>query len=100
MPTHLHDQSILYLNHGAFGGTPKELLDEQHRLRLIMESEPVDFLVRNNEARWFEAIAPVARFLNADVDGSLTRVRSAPSRGTINAAQPARSTSSLGRQRD
>ena len=71
MPTHLHDQSILYLNHGAFGGTPKELLDEQHRLRLIMESEPVDFLVRNNEARWFEAIAPVARFLNADVDGTV-----------------------------
>ena len=51
MPTHLHDPSICYLNHGAFGGTPKELLEEQHRLRLLMEAEPVDFLVRNNEAR-------------------------------------------------
>ena len=71
MPTHLHDPSICYLNHGAFGGTPKELLEEQHRLRLLMEAEPVDFLVRNNEARWHEAIAPVARFLNADVDGTV-----------------------------
>ena len=66
MPTHLHDPSICYLNHGAFGGTPKELLEEQHRLRLLMEAEPVDFLVRNNEARWHEAIAPVAQFLNAE----------------------------------
>jgi len=71
MPTHLHDPSICYLNHGAFGGTPQELLDEQHRLRLLMEAEPIDFLARNNESYWFDAIEPVARFLNSDVDGTV-----------------------------
>jgi isopenicillin-N epimerase len=71
MPTHLLDPNICYLNHGAFGGTPKELLDEQNRLRLLMESEPVDFLIRQNEARWFESIAAVAEFLGSDVDGTV-----------------------------
>jgi len=71
MATYLLSPDVCFLNHGSFGATPKELLDEQHRLRLVMESEPIDFLLRENERRWREAISRVATFLNADVDGTV-----------------------------
>jgi isopenicillin-N epimerase len=42
----LLDPSVAYLNHGSFGACPRAILDHQSALRLRLEREPVDFLVR------------------------------------------------------
>ena len=43
------DPSIVFLNHGSFGATPRSVLDFQQELRRRMEEEPVRFLVRELE---------------------------------------------------
>jgi hypothetical protein len=40
------DPAIAYLNHGSFGACPTAILEKQSELRLRLEREPVDFLVR------------------------------------------------------
>jgi isopenicillin-N epimerase len=42
----LLDPSVAFLNHGSFGACPRAILDHQSALRLRLEREPVDFLVR------------------------------------------------------
>ncbi len=71
MPTYLTDPNLSFLNHGSFGATPKEILDIQDSFRREMETSPVDFLHRNIAERVHEARASVARFLNADNDGTV-----------------------------
>jgi isopenicillin-N epimerase len=46
----LLDPSIAFLNHGAFGAAPKEVLAKQDEFRVRMEQEPVKFLARDLEA--------------------------------------------------
>ncbi len=38
------DPDVTFLNHGSFGATPNMVLEEQNRLRLHLESDPVRFL--------------------------------------------------------
>lgn len=70
MATYLLDPNVCFLNHGSFGATPKEILEAQHALRLQMEAEPVDFLIRELPDRWRAALDTVAGFLGADPEGT------------------------------
>ena len=58
------DPSVTFLNHGSFGACPKPVLEEQARLRALMEREPVTFLYREFEERWDEARRALAGFLS------------------------------------
>lgn len=60
------DPKIAFLNHGSFGACPLPVLEEQSRLRRLMEAEPVRFLDRELEGRLDEARAALARFVGAD----------------------------------
>ncbi len=43
-----HDPSIVFLNHGSFGGTPRVMQEAQTRWREQLEREPVDFFVNQH----------------------------------------------------
>ncbi|MEP6883244.1 MAG: aminotransferase class V-fold PLP-dependent enzyme [Gammaproteobacteria bacterium] len=60
------DPSVTYLNHGSFGACPSTVLDRQAALRVEMEREPVDFLVKELPARLGAARQALAAFLQAD----------------------------------
>lgn len=64
----LLDPAVDYLNHGSFGACPKAILEKQSELRLRLEREPVDFLVRALPGLLAEARAALAGFLGADGD--------------------------------
>ena len=63
------DPQTVFLNHGSFGATPSEVLEEQGRLRGLLERDPVRFFEREYSDMWDESRSAVARMLNADVDG-------------------------------
>lgn len=69
-------EKVVFLNHGSFGACPWPVLDAQRRLREEMESEPVQFLARNYDARLDAARNTLAEFLGADV-GNLVFVTNA-----------------------
>jgi isopenicillin-N epimerase len=46
---------VCYLNHGSFGAVPLHLRTQQQRLRSECDDEPLDFLARQLETRWYEA---------------------------------------------
>lgn len=60
------DQSVAYLNHGSFGACPRAILEYQAALRLELEREPVDFLVRELPGRLAAAREALAGFIGAD----------------------------------
>ena len=62
------DPEVTFLNHGAFGACPREVLTLQSELRARMERDPIDFLVRAIEPLLDEARARLAAFLRADPD--------------------------------
>jgi isopenicillin-N epimerase len=64
----LLDPAVDYLNHGSFGACPKAILENQSELRLRLEREPVDFLVRALPGLLAEARAALAGFVGADGD--------------------------------
>jgi isopenicillin-N epimerase len=63
------DPGTVYLNHGSFGACPATVLEEQSRLRALLEADPVDFLVNRGAVLWREAIAAFSAFVNADPAG-------------------------------
>lgn len=65
----LIDRGATFLNHGSFGATPEPVLREQDRLRREIERQPLDFLDRHFLEHYEAALASVADFLGADVDG-------------------------------
>jgi isopenicillin-N epimerase len=62
------DPDITFLNHGAFGACPREVLALQSELRERMERDPIDFFVRALEPLLDEARGRLAEFLHADAD--------------------------------
>ena len=60
------DPSIVFLNHGSFGATPRVVLDLQQELRRRMELEPIRFLVRELEALLDAARGELGSFVGAD----------------------------------
>jgi isopenicillin-N epimerase len=63
------DPSITYLNHGAFGATPRVVLEKQAELREQMEREPVRFFTRELEPLLDSARGALAEFLGAEAAG-------------------------------
>ena len=60
---------VTFLNHGSFGACPQVVLDEQSRLRALLESDPMAFYFEIGPVLWRESRAALAEFLNADVAG-------------------------------
>ncbi|HEX8154236.1 MAG TPA: aminotransferase class V-fold PLP-dependent enzyme [Thermoanaerobaculia bacterium] len=65
----LLDPGITYLNHGAFGATPRVVLERQRAFQEQLEREPVRFLARELEPLLDAARRAVAEFVNADAGG-------------------------------
>jgi len=59
------DRSVAYLNHASFGACPTAILERQTALRLELEREPADFLVRQLPERLATAREALARFVGA-----------------------------------
>lgn len=62
------ERDVAFLNHGSFGACPIPILEEQARLRLEMERNPVAFLARRLPALLEWARHRAAEFLGADPD--------------------------------
>jgi isopenicillin-N epimerase len=63
------DLKTVFLNHGSFGATPTAIMDEQRRIRALMEEDPVRFFEREYLGLWDDARQALSEFVNADVDG-------------------------------
>src|ERR1017187_10034203 len=64
----LLDPEIIFLNHGSFGACPRRVLEFQNEWRARLERKPVQFLVRELEARLDAARAALAQFIGADAE--------------------------------
>jgi isopenicillin-N epimerase len=62
------DPAVDYLNHGSFGACPTAILEKQSEMRVRLEKEPVDFLVRALPGLLADARAALAGFVGADAD--------------------------------
>ena len=63
------DPNITYLNHGAFGATPRVVLEKQNEYRAQLEREPVRFFVRELEPLLDASRNALAEFIGADAAG-------------------------------
>lgn len=63
------DWSVTHLNHGAFGATPRPVLEAQDRVRAELERDPTDFYVHTIDRRLAGVRAYLAAFLRADPEG-------------------------------
>lgn len=62
------DPRVTLLNHGSFGATPRLVLAEADRFRLLVEQEPVGFFVEQLEPLLDQARATMAAFVGCDPD--------------------------------
>jgi isopenicillin-N epimerase len=65
----LLDPDVAYLNHGAFGALPRVVAEAALELRLEMERNPTDLLMRRLPDRMNDVRARLAEFLGADEAG-------------------------------
>lgn len=69
---------ISYLNHGAFGATPRRVLEAQQALQWRMEAQPMDFFVRQLPELCSSSADELAAYVGADevllVDNATTGV--------------------------
>ncbi len=62
------DPSVVYLNHGSFGATPRSVLERQSELRAQLEGEPVRFFDRDLEGFLDGVRGTLGAMLGADPD--------------------------------
>ncbi|MFZ4574635.1 MAG: aminotransferase class V-fold PLP-dependent enzyme [Phycisphaerales bacterium] len=72
----MHDPSVVYLNHGSFGGMPREVHHAQVALQQRLEAEPVKFFVEDIWPLMDETRKALASFLHCEWTG-LTPVTNA-----------------------
>lgn len=58
----------VYLNHGSFGPAPLPVRAARRDWQSRLESQPMDFYVRQFEPAWFAARDALARFLDTDAN--------------------------------
>ena len=63
------DPGTCFLNHGSFGATPVSVLEEQSRLRNLIESDPVRFFERDYTPLMKGAVGKLSDFINANPEG-------------------------------
>lgn len=64
----LIDQTVVFLNHGAYGACPAPVFETYQNWQLEMECQPVDFLGRLSTAMLKEARISLAEYVNADAE--------------------------------
>jgi isopenicillin-N epimerase len=70
------DPDVVYLNHGAYGACPRDVLLRQQELRDEIERQPTGFFDRRYNDLLDEARSRLAEFIGADAEG-LARVPNA-----------------------
>lgn len=60
------DPEVIFLNHGAFGGCPRRVLECQSEWRARIERQPLQFLGRDLEGHLDAARESLAQFVGAD----------------------------------
>ena len=64
----LLDPNVTYLNHGAYGATPRPVFENYQAWQRELEREPVDFLSRRSTERLAHSRAVLARYIDTDRD--------------------------------
>jgi len=64
----LLDPAVTYLNHGAYGATPRPVFEAYQRWQRELEREPVDFLSRRSSERLAHSRAELAAYLGTERD--------------------------------
>jgi len=64
----LLDPGVTYLNHGAYGATPKPVFESYQNWQRLLEAEPVDFLSRHATARLAASRQRLATYLGTERD--------------------------------
>ena len=62
------EADMIFLNHGSYGATPKEILSEQQRWRDRLESQPCRFINHEAPKAIRHSAGHLADFLSADQD--------------------------------
>lgn len=60
------DPGTVFLNHGSFGACPIAVLEEQSRLRELLEADPMGFFLEHGLALWQQALHALYEFVHAD----------------------------------
>jgi len=64
----LLDSTVVYLNHGSFGATPKPVFEAYQSWQRQLEAQPVEFLARKAPALLYQARSQLATYLNSQAD--------------------------------
>jgi isopenicillin-N epimerase len=64
----LLDPTIVFLNHGSYGATPKSVFEAYQNWQRRLERQPVLFLGRELPALMYESRAALGEYLNADAE--------------------------------
>jgi isopenicillin-N epimerase len=64
----LLDPSVIFLNHGSFGATPKPVFEVYQQWQSRLEKQPVLFLGREYDRLLYESRAKLGIYLNADAE--------------------------------
>jgi len=64
----LLDHSVVFLNHGSFGATPKPVMEAYQNWQLRLERQPVSFLGRELDGLLLESRNILGKYINAGAD--------------------------------
>ena len=64
----LLDPSVVFLNHGSFGATPKTVFEEYQRWQRELENQPVEFMGRRFAGLMAEARTALGEYLGTHAD--------------------------------